>query len=196
MSDCGFALEYASDRLRNEWKVVVAAVSQNCWALRYASDRLRASLTVVLTAVLQDPSSWKFALEKQTLRRKFIIAAALVDPLKNEAIKLLQKIAKSRPTSRKFDELDQALVIICRKCDTCLQEPALETSERRQITAVRELVEDTSAAIHNPIAESEEVKAAVVRAFVRTGEIGKVRYTAAHKRDRDEFENGTIGLSA
>ena len=208
VSDCGFALEYASDRLRNEWKVVVAAVSQDGQALRYASDRLRAKTTVVLAAVLQDPWSWDFALDRKTLRRKCIIAAAVVDPLKNEAIRLLQKflkIGKSRPTTKTCDELDQALFIIDRKCDLCWQalpQPKdlisglLFEFQSRQITAVRELVEDTSAAIHNPFDEPEEVKAAVIREFVQTGEIGKVRYTAAHKRDRDEFENGTIGLSA
>ena len=37
----GYALEYASEELRNDREVVLEAVKQDDWALRYASDELQ-----------------------------------------------------------------------------------------------------------------------------------------------------------
>ena len=50
----GSALEYASDALRDDKEIVLAAVRQNGWALRHASPDLQADREVVLAAVRQD----------------------------------------------------------------------------------------------------------------------------------------------
>jgi uncharacterized protein YoaH (UPF0181 family) len=57
----GEALKYASDELRADKKVVLAAVMQNGEALKYASDELRADKKVVLAAVMQNGEALKYA---------------------------------------------------------------------------------------------------------------------------------------
>ena len=41
VNQSGYALEYASDRLKDNQEVVLAAVSQNGHALKFASDRFK-----------------------------------------------------------------------------------------------------------------------------------------------------------
>lgn len=52
----GWALDYAAPHLKADKEVVLAAVRQNGWALRYAADVLRADKQVVMDAVRQ--SGW------------------------------------------------------------------------------------------------------------------------------------------
>ncbi len=49
----GDALRYASEELRADHEIVLAAVHLNGNALRYASEELRADLQIVLAAVHQ-----------------------------------------------------------------------------------------------------------------------------------------------
>ena len=52
----GQALQFASEKLRDDWRIVMMAVSQNCLALQYASHRLCGDREIVMAAVLQDVS--------------------------------------------------------------------------------------------------------------------------------------------
>lgn len=57
----GWALEHASDALKNDRNIVMAAVSQNGWALEHASDALKAERSVVLTAVNRYGEALRYA---------------------------------------------------------------------------------------------------------------------------------------
>jgi hypothetical protein len=54
----GLALAYASDELRADRDVVLAAVAHNGIALSYASDELRADRDMLLAAVAQSGRPW------------------------------------------------------------------------------------------------------------------------------------------
>ena len=51
MSNYGGALEFASNRLKNDYDIALAAVSNYGTALDYASDRLKDNKKIVLAAV-------------------------------------------------------------------------------------------------------------------------------------------------
>ena len=57
----GWALQDASEELRADKEVVMAAVKQDGDALKFASDELRANREVVLAAVEQNRLALKFA---------------------------------------------------------------------------------------------------------------------------------------
>ena len=46
----GYGLQYASDEMKDDKEVVLAAVKQNSWLLYYASNRLLDNKEVVLAA--------------------------------------------------------------------------------------------------------------------------------------------------
>eukprot|EP00971_Amphidinium_carterae_P109745 2174031-Amphidinium_carterae.1 len=58
----GYALQYATEALRDDREVVLAAVQENGWALQYATETLKSDSEVVLAAVQQhkDPA-FRFA---------------------------------------------------------------------------------------------------------------------------------------
>lgn len=65
----GYALEYASERLRDDPVVVTAAVSQNGFALWFASQRSRSNRSIVQIAVTKNGNALQFAcLELKTDR--------------------------------------------------------------------------------------------------------------------------------
>ena len=55
------ALQHASEELRNDREVVLAAVKQNGKALELASEELRNDMAVVVEAVQQRPASFNYA---------------------------------------------------------------------------------------------------------------------------------------
>ena len=57
----GYALEFASDTLRNDREVVLAAVHKNGDALEFASDTLRNDRALVLAAFQQNGCALEFA---------------------------------------------------------------------------------------------------------------------------------------
>ena len=63
VAEIGSCVIYASDGLRADQEVVLAAVAQDGWALEYASDGLRADKEVVLAAVAQNGSALQYASE-------------------------------------------------------------------------------------------------------------------------------------
>ena len=79
-----YALEIASDQLRQDKDVVMAAISRRGQALRYASDELRASKDIVLAAVSNDGLALQYALDEMKADKDVVLAAVANKP---EALK-------------------------------------------------------------------------------------------------------------
>ena len=79
-----YALEIASDQLRQDKDVVMAAISRRGQALRYASDELRASKDVVLAAVSRDGLALQYAMDDMKADKDVVLAAVANKP---EALK-------------------------------------------------------------------------------------------------------------
>ena len=75
MTQSPWALEFASDELRADREVVLAAVSQHGFALQYASDALRDDAEVVLAAVKMDGVALKFASDELRGDREVVLGA-------------------------------------------------------------------------------------------------------------------------
>jgi len=71
----GFALEHASDELKDDREVVFAALSNHGWALDYASDELKNDREVVLAAVDNDGRALEDASDELKNDREVVIAA-------------------------------------------------------------------------------------------------------------------------
>jgi hypothetical protein len=71
----GRALQFASERLRNDSHVLLAAAAQNGYALQFASQRLRNNRDVVLAAVERSGYALHFASEKLRNDRDVVLAA-------------------------------------------------------------------------------------------------------------------------
>ena len=71
----GFDLEFASEELRAERQVVLAAVKQFGNALEYASKELRADREIVLAAVKRNGWALRFASKELRADRQFVLAA-------------------------------------------------------------------------------------------------------------------------
>ena len=54
-------LDYASDELKADKEVVMAAVKSKGWALQFATDELKADKEVVLVAIKSDPDAIEYA---------------------------------------------------------------------------------------------------------------------------------------
>ena len=72
----GHSLCDASDDMRGHKEVVLEAVKQNGFALEYASAELQNDRDVVLTAVKQDGQALKYASEELQNDRDFIMESA------------------------------------------------------------------------------------------------------------------------
>ena len=77
-----FALEYASNELRADREVVLAAVAQHGYTLRHASEELRADRKVVLKAVAQCSYALKYASEELRADRYIVNFARSTRPQK------------------------------------------------------------------------------------------------------------------
>ena len=73
----GLLLWYASDRLKSNQEVVLAAVMQDGLALEFASKLLRANPSIVLAAMQNDPSAFQFAAPDVHLKDKQIMLLAI-----------------------------------------------------------------------------------------------------------------------
>ena len=71
----GFALHYASDALNNDREVVMAAVQENGLSLVHACDALKNDREVVMTAVEQDGEALQFASDALKNDREVVMAA-------------------------------------------------------------------------------------------------------------------------
>lgn len=72
----GRALEYASDELKNDREIVLAAVKQTHGrALEHASDELRNDRSFMLKAIEMDATCFKYATEDQRSDRELVLAA-------------------------------------------------------------------------------------------------------------------------
>ena len=59
----GFLLEYASEKLKNNKDVVMAVVKKNGRALKYASEELKNDRDVVMVAVAENSNALNYASE-------------------------------------------------------------------------------------------------------------------------------------
>jgi predicted dinucleotide-binding enzyme len=57
----GLSLRHASDGMRDDHEMVIAAVTQNGHALQYASKRLRSDWTIVEVAAATNPDALQYA---------------------------------------------------------------------------------------------------------------------------------------
>jgi hypothetical protein len=80
----GLALEYASDDLKNDREVVLAAVQQNGLALEYASDDLKNDREVVLAAVQQDGFALEYASTNLQDDKEVVNIASQQNPFSTE----------------------------------------------------------------------------------------------------------------
>lgn len=75
VSSCGWALQYASEPLRNDKAIALAAVRQNGLALQFASSDLRGDSDLTLEAVAQCGRAFKFCSTKLQRDRGFVLQA-------------------------------------------------------------------------------------------------------------------------
>ena len=75
VSQYAYALEYASEELRNDREIVLAAVSQYAYALEYASEELRNNREIVLAAVSQNGRALEYASAELRNDREIVLAA-------------------------------------------------------------------------------------------------------------------------
>jgi hypothetical protein len=71
----GFALQFASEDLKNDREIVLAAVQQNGLALAYASPDIQAESAIVLKAFKQNGFALQYASKDLKDNREFILAA-------------------------------------------------------------------------------------------------------------------------
>lgn len=82
----GRALQFASEKLRNDKDVVLEAVKQDGRALRFASENLRNDKDVVLEAIKQDEWALQFASEELRNDKDVQIAAGIIEPSIDDVI--------------------------------------------------------------------------------------------------------------
>jgi hypothetical protein len=76
----GLALMYAHHDLRNDWGVIMAAVTQTGFALRYATAKLKADHEIAYFAVLTDGASLKYTTEDIRATPDLVLLATASDP--------------------------------------------------------------------------------------------------------------------
>ncbi len=64
VQDIGTSLRYASNKLRDNYDIVMAAVSRNGWSLKYASEELRDNYNIVMVAVENCGTSLEYASDR------------------------------------------------------------------------------------------------------------------------------------
>jgi len=78
----GRALQYASEELRANKEIVLAAIKKAeypGWALKYASEELRANKEILLEAVKNDGEALNFASEELRANKEIVLAAVNVN---------------------------------------------------------------------------------------------------------------------
>jgi hypothetical protein len=71
----GYSLKYASESLRDDKDVVIAAVQNDGWALKYASENLQNDRNIVLIAVNREGYSLRYASESLKDDREIALVA-------------------------------------------------------------------------------------------------------------------------
>jgi hypothetical protein len=71
----GFALQYASPKLKDDTEIVAAAVKQNGLALMYAPKELKGNTDFMIAAVQQNGAALKYAPEELKANTDFMLAA-------------------------------------------------------------------------------------------------------------------------
>ena len=71
----GLALQHATEELRGDREIVMAALSQDGWALEYATEVLRGNREIVMKAVTQKGLALQYATEALRGDREIVMAA-------------------------------------------------------------------------------------------------------------------------
>ena len=69
------ALQFATEELKGDRKIVMAAVSQDCYALEFATEELQGDPEIVMQAVSQNGFALQFAAEELKGDREIVMAA-------------------------------------------------------------------------------------------------------------------------
>ena len=72
----GLALQYASDRLRNNYEVVMLAVKKNGLALEFASEELKNNSEIIFQAILSNGNALQFVPAELRNNRGLILNAS------------------------------------------------------------------------------------------------------------------------
>src|SRR5436189_35559 len=75
MSNPGFSLLYASERLKDNDEMVLAAISIDKWALKYTSERLKDKDEIVLASVEKNGSTLEYASERLRDNQEIVLTA-------------------------------------------------------------------------------------------------------------------------
>jgi hypothetical protein len=124
-------LQFASEEMRGDKQVVLAAVIKDGWALQFASEEFRGDKEVVLVAIENDSTAWNNVSNKTVLRRDPTIAAAMVT--KDKAFQMLQKLGNRRSTCGvAMDSVDYSIALIVKRFDedASILEAAQEASAK------------------------------------------------------------------
>ena len=77
----GWALEHATEAMKNDKPMVLRAVEKCGDALKHASDNLRANDDVIIMAVRQQPTSLQYALQGKNQSKNFLREAGLFEDI-------------------------------------------------------------------------------------------------------------------
>ena len=77
VQESGIALQYASDKAKNNERIVLKAVQENWRALEWASDEMKGDREIVMAAVRQDWVAHKFGTKHNAHRGVFRIVHIL-----------------------------------------------------------------------------------------------------------------------
>ena len=75
MSQDGWALQSATEELKGDYEIVMAAVSQDGYALQDAAEELKGDREIVMAAVSQNGGALRFAAEELKGDREIVMAA-------------------------------------------------------------------------------------------------------------------------
>ncbi|KAG2374728.1 hypothetical protein C9374_010472 [Naegleria lovaniensis] len=101
----GFALEYASQELRNDREIVLEAVKQNGFALEYASQELRNDRGFVLEAVKQNGFAFRYASQELINDRGFVLEVVTIEKSKEGISSNIKTCLLFHPSLQKHPEI-------------------------------------------------------------------------------------------
>ena len=112
----GWALQYATEELRGDREIVMAAVTQNGWALQFATEALRGDREIVMAAVTQNWRALRHATEELRGDNE-IMEVALRD---SDALALKVMLLSGRCCTQLFSWQSSKLRTVLRECAALL----------------------------------------------------------------------------
>ena len=81
VSKHGHTLQYATEELKGDREIVMAAVSKHGFALVYATEEMKGEREIVMAAVSQDGSALRYATQEMKGEREIVMAAVSTNGL-------------------------------------------------------------------------------------------------------------------